>query len=110
MTPNCFVIRNTFSLFHLSELIHKLKPAYLYSLLRYFTYRQSGFDIRVGGLGKTETEFRIARQNLNTLVSLPIKKTIYRDKIQGPSSNYRDRNLAYVEPCRQDGYQQVFVW
>ena len=95
---------------HLSELAHILKPAYLYSLLRYFTYRQSGFDIRVGSLGKTEKEFRIPRQNLNALVSLPIKKTIYQDKIQGQSSNYRDRNLAYVEPCRQYGYQKVFVW
>ena len=36
----------------------------------------TGFDIRVGSLGKNETEFRLPRQSSNSPVKLPIKNTI----------------------------------
>ena len=96
---------------YLSELVHKLKPAYLYSLLRYFTYMQSGSVLGSVVSVKPRQNFDYRDRILTPSSAYPyIKKRIYRDKIQGPSSNYRDRNLAYVEPCRQYGYQNVFVW
>ena len=62
----------------------------------------TGFDIRVGSLGKTETDFRLPRQNSSTLVNFLIKKTIHRDRIQDPHQTTEAEFLAYVEPCNKE--------